>query len=192
MQSRSRRKFTGHLARDVANGVPPLCGRLASGMSAFRQQAHLDVPLEAVWSLVGSPSRYPEWWPRVIEVRGERFEEGDEYAQVTRELSGTVESNFLLEQREDLRAIRISCQLTGTYAHWSLTKAQAGTFVDLEMGMQPKRLGDRLFDVAMGRRYFRRWSEQSLEALQEAARREGDSAQSEPPDNRRVGGGDDR
>jgi hypothetical protein len=44
------------------------------------------------------------------------------------------------------------------------------------MGMEPRRLGDRLFDMAMGRRYFRRWSEQSLDALREAARRERDGA----------------
>src|SRR5262245_18460850 len=48
-------------------------------MSAYRQQALLDAPLEEVWPLVGTPARHPEWWPRVIEVRGERFEQGDEY-----------------------------------------------------------------------------------------------------------------
>ena len=118
--------------------------------------------------------RYPEWWPRVIEVHGERFEEGDEYAQVTKDPTGQVESTFLLERLNDLREIRMSCQLTGSYAHWVLTEAQGGTFVDLEMGMLPKRFGDRLFDMAMGRRYFRRWSEQSLDGLGQAARSEGD------------------
>src|SRR5437870_5766325 len=140
-------------------------------MSAYRQQAHIDAPLDVVWGLVGSPSRYPEWWPRVIEVRGERFEEGDEYVQVTDSPGGKAETGFLLERREDLREIRMSCQLTGMYAHWSLTPAQGGTFVDVEMGMEPKRLGDRVFDAALGRRYFRRWSEQSLKALAESAAR---------------------
>jgi hypothetical protein len=139
-------------------------------LSAYRQQAHLDAPLGAVWSLVGTPTRYPEWWPRVVEVRGERFEEGDEYVQVTREPTGIVQSNFLVERSLDLREIRMSCQLTGAYAHWLLTPAQGGTFVELEMGMEPKRLGYRLFDATMGRRYFRSWSEQSLEALGAAAR----------------------
>jgi polyketide cyclase/dehydrase/lipid transport protein len=148
-------------------------------MSAHRQQAHIDSPLEVVWGLVGAPNRYPEWWPRVIEVRGERFEEGDEWAQVTKNPTNEVETNFLLERREDLREIRMSCQLTGAYAHWLLTPAQGGTFVELEMGMQPKRLGDRLADLAIGRRYFRRWGEQSLEALGEAAR--GDRATSAGP-----------
>lgn len=139
-------------------------------MSEHRQQAQIDAPLDAVWILVGSPGRYPEWWPRVIEVRGERFEEGDEYVQVTRGPTGRTESHFLLERRDDLREIRMTCQLTGTYARWQLTESQDGTFVDLEMGMEPRRLGDRLFDATIGRRYFRAWSERSLEALQAAAR----------------------
>jgi hypothetical protein len=141
-------------------------------MSAHRRQSHLDAPLEAVWSLVGTPNRYPEWWPRVIEVQGERFEEGDEYVQVTRDpRTGNMRTNFLIERERDMREIRMSCQLTGTYAHWLLTPAQGGTFVELEMGMEPKGLGHRLFDMTMGRRFFRAWAEQSLDALQDAARR---------------------
>jgi uncharacterized protein YndB with AHSA1/START domain len=136
-------------------------------MSVHRQQAHLDAPVEEVWNLVGAPSRYPEWWPRVIEVQGERFEEGDEYVQVTRDRTGIAKSNFLIERARDLREIRMSCELTGTYAHWFLTPAQGGTFVELEMGMEPRRVRDRLFDVTVGRRYFRSWSQQSLDALRE-------------------------
>jgi hypothetical protein len=144
-------------------------------MSAHRQHAHLEAPLDVVWDLVGTPSRYPEWWPRVIEVRGERFEEGDEYAQVTKDLVGRTESSFLLERRDNLREIRIRCQLTGMYADWLLTPAQGGTFVEVEMGMQARRLGDRAFDRAAGKTYFRRWVTQSLDGLREAAlrRREG-------------------
>jgi hypothetical protein len=138
-------------------------------MSTYRQQAHLDAPLEVVWGLVGTPSRHPEWWPRVIEVRGERFEQGDEYAQVTTNPKGRIETSFLVERRDDLREIRMRCQLTGTYADWLLTPAQGGTFVELEMGMQPRRLGDRVFDVTAGKAYFRRWADESLDALRRAA-----------------------
>lgn len=145
-------------------------------MSVHRQQAHLDAPVEEIWSLVGVPSRYPEWWPRVIEVRGERFDEGDEYVQVTRDPTGNAESNFLVERARDLREIRMSCQLTGTYAHWLLTPAQGGTFVELEMGMQARSLGHRIIDMTVGKRYFRRWSEQSLDALRDAALREREGA----------------
>jgi hypothetical protein len=153
-------------------------------MSAYRQQAHLDAPLDVVWGLVGEPDRYPEWWPRVIEVRGERYEEGDEYVQVTKDPGGkSTESSFLLEKRDNLHEIRMSCQLTGMYAHWSLTPAQGGTFVDLEMGMEPKGLNHRVFDTVAGRRYFRRWSEQSLESLAKTVHRARDGAakpQTEP------------
>jgi hypothetical protein len=78
-----------------------------------------------------------------------------------------MKSNFLIERARDLREIRMSCELTGTYAHWLLTPAQGGTFVELEMGMEPKRLSDRLFDKTLGKRYFRTWSQQSLDALRE-------------------------
>src|SRR5215213_7795487 len=139
-------------------------------VSEYRHQAHLDVPLETVWGLVATSSRYPEWWPRIIEVEGERFEEGDEYAQVTKDPTGKVRSNFLIERRDEMREIRMRCDLTGAYADWVLTPAQGGTFVELEMGMQPSRLTDRVFDLARGRSYFRRWSRQSLDALAEAAR----------------------
>jgi hypothetical protein len=141
-------------------------------VSAYRHQAHLDAPLNVVWSLVATPPRYPEWWPRVIEVRGERYEEGDEFVQVTKDLvGGSTQSSFLVVERNDLRRIRMSCQLTGAYADWLLTEAQGGTFVELEMGMQPKGIGNRLLDTAIGRTYFRRWSKESLEALGEAAGR---------------------
>jgi uncharacterized protein YndB with AHSA1/START domain len=145
-------------------------------VSSHREQAHLDAPVEAVWSLIGSPNRYPDWWPRVIEVRGERFEEGDEFVQVIRGATGRSESSFLLDRVEDLHEIRMTCRLTGTYAHWSLTQAQEGTFVDLEMGMDPKRLGDRIFDATAGRLYFQSWSQKSLAALGAAAHREQDAA----------------
>ena len=137
-------------------------------MSACREHAHLDAPLEEVWRLVGSPTRYPEWWPRVIEVQGERFEQGDEFAQVTKGAVGKEATNFLIEHREDLRALRMSCQVTGMYADWLLTPAQGGTFVELELGMLPRRLGDRVFDRALGRPYFRRWAGQSLDGLRRA------------------------
>ena len=80
------------------------------------------------------------------------------------------ERAVLTERREDLRGIRMRCALTGTYADWLLTSAQGGTFVELELGMQPARASDRLFDLTLGRSYFRRWSKDSLAALEEASR----------------------
>jgi hypothetical protein len=141
-------------------------------MSGHREQAHLDAPVEVIWELVATPTRHPEWWPRVIEVRGERFEQGDEYAQVTETMLGRKVTEFLFERRDNLRQVRLSCQQTGMYADWLFTPAQGGTFVELEMGMNPKHLGERVFDAAIGRSYFRRWATGSLDGLREAA--EGD------------------
>src|SRR6188472_64568 len=119
-------------------------------MSSVRRQALIDAPLESIWELVGDPTRHPQWWPRVIEVKGQRFEEGDEYVQVTRGAIGRAETKFVVEQRDELREIRMRCELTNTYADWVLTSAQGGTFVDLELGMQPHRLSDRVFDATVG------------------------------------------
>jgi hypothetical protein len=138
-------------------------------MSGHRQQAHLDAPVEVVWELVATPTRHPEWWPRVLEVRGERFEQGDEYAQVTQSPFGRKVTNFMFERRDNLRQVRLSCQQSGMYADWLLTPAQGGTFVELEMGMIPKHLSDRVVNRTIGRSYFRRWASDSLDGLREAA-----------------------
>jgi len=137
-------------------------------LSTVKRQAVIDAPVDEVWSLVGDPRRHPEWFPRVIEVNGERFEEGELYAQVTKDPFGTAKTNFLIERMDNLREVRFACQQTGMYAHWLLTDAQGDTFVDVEMGMHPKSTGDKVFDAVMGRLYFRRWLDQSLDALRHA------------------------
>ena len=141
-------------------------------MSAVRRQAVIDAPVEQVWDLVGDPRRHPEWFPRVIEVNGERIEEGEEYAQVTVDHSGKPDrTDFVIERLDNLHEIRFACQKTGMYAHWLLTDAQGNTFVEVEMGMQPKSVGLKLYDVVNGRRYFGRWLEESLDALRRIAGR---------------------
>lgn len=134
-------------------------------MSTIRRQAVIDAPVEEVWSLVGDPRRHPEWFPRVVEVNGQSFLEGEQYAQVTKQSRGSIETDFLIERLDNMREIRFACQKTGMYAHWLLTDAQGDTFVDVEMGMQPKSTGDKVFDAVLGRAYFRRWLDQSLDAL---------------------------
>jgi Polyketide cyclase / dehydrase and lipid transport len=138
-------------------------------MSSLRQQALIEAPLDVIWELVGNPERYPEWWPRIIEIRGERFDEGDEYVQVTRALTGRQETNFLLERVDELREIRMRCLMSGTYAHWQMTGAQDATFADVEFGMNATGFQFKVFDRVAGRIYFRRWLEESIEALRAAA-----------------------
>jgi uncharacterized protein YndB with AHSA1/START domain len=138
-------------------------------MSTVRRQALIAAPPSRIWDLLGDPRRHAEWWPRVVEVRGERFDEGDNYAQVTRAPGGPHETTMLVERLEDMRAIHMRCEHTGTFARWLLTEARGDTFIDVEFGMDPAGMGYRAFDATLGRLYFRRWLNQSLAALEEAA-----------------------
>jgi uncharacterized protein YndB with AHSA1/START domain len=138
-------------------------------MSMVHSQALIHANPTEVWELVGDPRRHPEWWPRVIEVRGERYDEGDNYAQVTREPLGSMETIMSVERLEEVRQINLRCTKTGTYARWLLTEAQGNTFVDVEFGMEPIRFVDRVMDRTIAKPYFQRWITQSLEALEEAA-----------------------
>ena len=140
-------------------------------MSVCRRQALINASPRRVWDLLGDPRRHPEWWPRVVEVRGEHFYEGSNYAQITRDPTGQSETFWRVERLEDLREIRMRCTQTGTYARWLLTEAQGSTFVDVEFGMDPTGVRYRVFDMTVGRPYFRRWLEQSLAALEEVAAR---------------------
>jgi hypothetical protein len=62
------------------------------------------------------------------------------------------------------------CTMSGTYAHWLLTGAQGGTFLDVAFGMEPAGLSTWVFDATAGRIFFRRWLQASIEALRDASR----------------------
>src|ERR687895_2607290 len=127
-------------------------------MSAIREQAVLDAPVSAVWELVSDLRRYPEWFPRVFEIRGERLEEGAEFVMLSRQpLVGRDETRFLIDRMDELREIRMHCTLSGFFVHWQLTDAQGGTFLDAQFGIDPIRRRDRLKDLAGGRPLLRRW-----------------------------------
>jgi hypothetical protein len=139
-------------------------------MSSYRLQAQVDVAPEALWELVGNVERHPEWWPRVINVHCEGLEQGCNYRQVFKSPIGVVETDVSVERLDDCREMTLRCLDTGTYAHWLLAEAQGGTFVDVEFGLDPKSTRTRVFDVVAGRRYFRRWLEESIAALRVAAK----------------------
>jgi uncharacterized protein YndB with AHSA1/START domain len=139
-------------------------------MSNVHEQALLDAPVTAVWELVGDPHRYPEWLPRVFEIEGERFEQGTEFVQVSRQpIVGRAEAHFLIDRMEELREIRMHCTVSGMFAHWQLTDAQGGTFVNAEFGMDPLRPRDRVIDATIGRRFFRRWLSEAIDGLNQAS-----------------------
>jgi hypothetical protein len=139
-------------------------------MSEVHAQALVDSPLSTVWELVGDPSRYPEWLPRVFEVQGERFEEGAQFVQVSRQpLFGHTEAHFLVDRMDELHEIRMHCTISGMFVHWQLTGAQGGTFLNAVFGMDPLRHRDRLIDFTVGRRFFSRWLAEAVEGLKSAA-----------------------
>jgi uncharacterized protein YndB with AHSA1/START domain len=144
-------------------------------MSAVRAQAVVDSPISTVWALVGDPSRYPEWFPRTLEVQGERFDEGDEFVQVSRQpLFGHTEAHFLVDRMDELREIRMHCTISGMFVHWQLTEAQGGTFLNAVFGMEPRRRRDQVIDLTVGRRFFSRWLAEAVDGLKLAASRSTD------------------
>ena len=134
-------------------------------MSAYRTQAHIDAPLEDVWALVGNPATYPEWWPVAVEIRGERFEVGDPFTQVVGFPGRRLEYSRIIERREEFKELWWHCPTTGGFQHWLLTEAQGGTFVDMEMGIDPPRLRYGFFDKTVGRWFIKRWAEQAVSGL---------------------------
>jgi uncharacterized protein YndB with AHSA1/START domain len=139
-------------------------------MSGVREQAVLDAPVSTVWELVSDLRRYPEWFPRVFEIKGERFEEGAEFVLLSRQpFVGRDEARFFIDRVDELREIRMHCTLSGFFVHWQLTDAQGGTFLDAEFGIDPIRRRDRLKDLAGGRRFLRRWLVEAVAGLKQAA-----------------------
>jgi ribosome-associated toxin RatA of RatAB toxin-antitoxin module len=134
-------------------------------MNGHRRQTLLAAPLPAVWELVGDIRRYPEWWPRIVDVRGNRFEQGAEYVQLTR---GFPEATTMqVERMDDMHEVRVRCELTGTFLHWTLAEAQGETFAEIEIGIDSsdKALRWKLFDHTLARAYFRSWTDEALESL---------------------------
>jgi Polyketide cyclase / dehydrase and lipid transport len=129
----------------------------------------VDAPVSAVWELVSDLRRYPEWFPRVFEIQGERFEEGADFVMLSRmPLVGREETRFLIDRMDDLREIRMHCTVSGFFVHWQLTDAQGGTFLDAQFGIDPIRRRDRIVELAGGRRFLRRWLVDAVAGLKRA------------------------
>jgi hypothetical protein len=139
-------------------------------MSSHRQQALIDVPVETIWELVGDVDRHPEWWPRVIGVKCDGVEQGCTYRQTYRSPMGVIETDVSVERLEGCHELVVRCLDTGTYTRWLLTAVHGGTFIDAEFGLDPQDPRTRVFDRVAGKRFFRRWLEQSIEGLRRAAR----------------------
>ena len=53
----------------------------------------------------------------------------------------------------------------GGFQRWLLTEAEGGTFVDMEMGIDPPAFRYGLFDKTIGRWFIKRWAEQAIDGL---------------------------
>jgi hypothetical protein len=135
-------------------------------MPSWRQQALIEAPLQDVWDVVGDPREYPRWAGDVVEVTGLAEVAPDaEFQQVSKTPLGNDETTFKIEALDDMREIKLRCQKSGYYSRWVLTEAQESTFMDVEIGVDPTAIQYRLFFGAMGKRYFRRLTEDSLDGL---------------------------
>lgn len=146
-------------------------------MTRWRQQAMIDAPVEDVWALVGDPNRYPEFTPKdVVEVTGlPEVERNASYRQVSRVMGQEAETEFRVEEYEDMREIKLRCQASGYYSHWLLTEAQGNTFVEVESGMDPLTLSYRVFDsVLLRKRYWRGMTERAIDGVRRSVERPGD------------------
>jgi uncharacterized protein YndB with AHSA1/START domain len=132
----------------------------------------IDAPLEEVWGFVGDPARYPEWAAGVVDVTGvAEVEEGAEFRQTTKVPIGSpTTTTFRIDELDELREIRLTCEASGLYSRWQLTEAQASTFVDVEIGMQPEAFRHRAFDTVLGKRWYRSLADDSIDGLRAAIR----------------------
>jgi hypothetical protein len=143
-------------------------------VSSWREQALIDAPLEVVWALIGDPNRYPEWAADVVEVTGlPSVDRGAEYRQVSKTPLGKAETTFTVEELEELREVKLRCLSSGYYSRWVLTEAQGSTFTEVELGMEPTGLQYRVLDATlMGKRWYRRITQETLDGLRAVAARE--------------------
>src|SRR3954452_9291555 len=163
--------------RTRSEGVKSMAADVTVGhMPSARRQVMVDAPVEEVWDLIGDVNRHPEWWPRVEDVQCDLLDVGCTYRQVTKRPDKRIETTISIEQLEDCEQLSLLCLDTGMYAHFLLTPAQGGTFVDLHLGVEEEGLA-KLFAAA----FARRWVAQSVQGLRAAAcKQPGDQGRDHP------------
>jgi len=145
-------------------------------MPSARRQVMVDAPVERVWELIGDVTKHPDWWPRVEDVQCDLLDVGCTYRQVTKRPDKTIQTTISIEELDDCQQLRLRCLDTGMFAHFLLTPAQGGTFVDVELGVEEEGLA-KLFAAA----FIRRWVAQSVQGLRRAAcEQPGDQSSQQP------------
>ena len=141
-------------------------------MSSAKERALIEAPVSEVWALLEDPERYSEWNEDSVAVTGAptRIEKGSSFQMTSRSPFGThPTTRFVVEELEDLREIKLRCQMSGFYSHWLLTEAQGQTFAEVELGVEPvPGLRGRLAGAMHTKSYLRRSAEEAVENLRRA------------------------
>ena len=147
-------------------------------MASWRQQALIEAPVEEVWEILADPVRGPDWDQDVLAITGApvKIEKGSTFELTGRGPMGlTGTSTFKVEEFEEMHELKMQCQTSGFYAHWLLTKAQEGTFAELELGHEQEvppdpGLKERAVRALYTKSYLRRAVEKTLDGLRKAVR----------------------
>jgi hypothetical protein len=137
-------------------------------MAAWRQQTLVEAPIEEVWELIADPARFPEW-NHELEVTGvpTHIEKGSTFRQTAPTRFGLkATTTFEFEEfDESLREIKLRCQSSGFYTHWFLTEARGDTFADVEIGIEPHGLKERMWALPQTKTYLRRALDGALDGM---------------------------
>jgi hypothetical protein len=148
-------------------------------MSSWTQQALIEAPVAEVWDLLCDPGRASEWADGVIGITGgpARIEaEGSMYDVSARGPLGLKATTpFKIVEFEEMREVKMRCQVTGFYTHWLLTEAQGGTFAELELGIEElpggRSMRGRAMTALHTKSFLRRAVEKTFDGLRRAVGR---------------------
>jgi uncharacterized protein YndB with AHSA1/START domain len=144
-------------------------------VTSWKQEALIEAPVENVWALLADPARYPEWSTDVVKVTGApaKVEVGSTLDITGRGPLGIKTTTpFRVEELEDLREIKMQCQVSGFYTHWVLTEARGNTFTEVELGVEPKKgLQARAAAAIHTKGYLRRAVDEMVDGLRRAVGR---------------------
>jgi uncharacterized protein YndB with AHSA1/START domain len=147
-------------------------------MASWKQQTLIEAPVQEVWELLIDPKRGPDWSEDVIAVTGVpiRIEKGTVFELTGRGPLGIKATTpHRVEEFDDMHEIKMQCQVSGFYSHWLLTKAQGGTFTELELGVEPleqRTLSARAMAALHTKSFLRRTADKTLDGLQRAVSRD--------------------
>ena len=144
-------------------------------MASWRQQALIAAPVEEVWELLTDWNHYSEWNRDVIEVTGPpaALERGSTFEMKTRGPLGLKATTpYRVEEFEEMREMKIQCQVSGFYVHYLLTDARGSAFAEVELGVERMEgLQARATGAMHTKGYLRRAVEQTIDNLRSAVGR---------------------